>query len=214
MDSSPGPVSFPKMLFKEDYARRLEAERDAAADRGGDADIAGQEGADDLIGDTAGDHLADQGSEPDHHWFFLPRTGDDGEIVVTGRKPIPDSQKYVLVGGKYHLNPNYAPPFDISLEQAIAIPPLVGMAGALAPEVAAAAVRAYRFAREGYELKPAPNWRIAPFGNRTGDRLGKWPHYHRSKPGADGKSPPGQGIGRHRPWQSSKKHDESWRDRF
>jgi len=56
--------------------------------------------------------------------------------------------------------------------------------------------------------------RIAPFGNRTGHRLGRYLHYHRrGRPGPDGQTPPGQGIGRHRPWERSR-HDTSWRDRF
>ncbi|ABQ70784.1 hypothetical protein Swit_4446 [Rhizorhabdus wittichii RW1] len=137
-DGNPGPVSLPKLLFKDDHARRLEAERDDAANRQDDAAITGGVGAGDLIGDAAGDRLADQGSGRDRHWFSPPAIGDGGEIVVTGRKLIPDSQKYVLVGGKYHPNPNYDPPFDISLEQAIAVPALVGMAGALAPEAGTA----------------------------------------------------------------------------
>ena len=57
--------------------------------------------------------------------------------------------------------------------------------------------------------------RVAPFGNRTGHRIGEWPHYHRSVP--DPRSPmdslPGQGIGRHRPWET-KRPDKSWKDRF
>lgn len=34
------------------------------------------------------------------------------------------------------------------------------------------------------------NLRIAPWGNRTGHRIGRWPHYHRRP-----------GIGKHRPWE-------------
>ena len=128
----------------------------------------------------------------------------------------PRDEKYVLVDGKYRLNPNYDPPFDITLGQAIAIPPLIGAGVALLPEVAAAAAAAGRFARAGHELKLGPNVRIAPFGYRTSDPYGKWPHYHR-RPAErlpDGQSPPGQGIGRHRPWQPSKEHDKWPWDRF
>jgi uncharacterized protein RhaS with RHS repeats len=56
--------------------------------------------------------------------------------------------------------------------------------------------------------------RIAPFGNRTGNPTGKYPHYHRR--GIDptnGKTIPGQGIGRHRPWDL-KSTDKSFWDRF
>ena len=68
--------------------------------------------------------------------------------------------------------------------------------------------------KTGYEVVISRNCRIAPFGNRTGNPNGKLPHYHRrGVPGPDGQTPPGQGIGRHRPWDSSQ-HDGSWRDRF
>ena len=128
----------------------------------------------------------------------------------------PANEKWILIDGKYRQNPNYDPPFDITLGQAIAIPPLIGAAGALLPEAAAAAAGVYRFARAGHELKFGPNVRIAPFGNRTNDPYGKWPHYHR-RPAErlpDGQSPPGQGIGRHRPWQPSGEHDKWPWDRF
>ncbi len=61
--------------------------------------------------------------------------------------------------------------------------------------------------RSGRELKFNKNFRIAPWGNRTGHPLGKYPHYHRRGTGD------GQGIGRHRPLET-KKPDTSWRDRF
>jgi RHS repeat-associated protein len=69
-------------------------------------------------------------------------------------------------------------------------------------------------AATGYEFKIGKNWRIAPWGNRTGDPYGSYPHYHRrGAPGADSKTPPGQGIGRHRPFEPSQ-HDRWWGDRF
>ncbi len=40
----------------------------------------------------------------------------------------PVNEKYVLEDGKYRLNPNFNPPFDITLGQAMAIPPLIGAA--------------------------------------------------------------------------------------
>lgn len=45
--------------------------------------------------------------------------------------------------------------------------------------------------------------RIAPFGNRTSHRYGRWPHYHRAipDPKRPGHSLPGQGIRKHRPWE-------------
>lgn len=66
----------------------------------------------------------------------------------------------------------------------------------------------------GLEFKIGKNLRLAPFGNRTGDKCGELPHYHRrGAPGLDGKTPPGQGIGRHRPGET-KSPDTSFWDRF
>lgn len=57
-------------------------------------------------------------------------------------------------------------------------------------------------------------WRFAPWGNRTGNPYGEWPHYHRRGPlQPDGKPLPGQGIKRHRPWEP-KRDDRNWCDRF
>jgi RHS repeat-associated protein len=68
--------------------------------------------------------------------------------------------------------------------------------------------------RTGGELRLGSNWRMAPWGNRTGNQYGRWPHYHRrGAPDVSGNTPPGQGIGRHRPWEPSR-HDRQYRDRF
>ena len=68
--------------------------------------------------------------------------------------------------------------------------------------------------KKGSEIPFGKNWRVAPFGNRTGHPLGRWPHYHRrGTPGPDGKTPPGQGIGRHRPIEK-KGCDTGFCDRF
>lgn len=65
----------------------------------------------------------------------------------------------------------------------------------------------------GQEIK-GTNWRFAPGGNRTNNPAGKWPHYHRRGPaGPAGATTPGQGIGRHRPWEI-KGFDKSFFDRF
>jgi RHS repeat-associated protein len=71
------------------------------------------------------------------------------------------------------------------------------------------------FVRKGKEFVLRDgNVRIAPFGNRTGHPLGRYPHYHRRGPkGADGQTVPGQGIGRHRPWEKGKTDMGFW-DRF
>lgn len=119
----------------------------------------------------------------------------------------PRNEKYMLVGGKYKLNPAYDPPFDITLDQAIAIPPLVGAGVALLPEIAAAG----RFIRYGDETKIGKNVKIAPFGNRTDHPTGKWPHYHR-RPSSN--PPPGQGLDRHRPWDKNERFDKGRWDRF
>jgi RHS repeat-associated protein len=58
-------------------------------------------------------------------------------------------------------------------------------------------------------------WRFAPWGNRTGHPTGERPHYHRGRPDPNrpGDSLPGQGKGRHRPWDT-KPQDRSFWDRF
>jgi RHS repeat-associated protein len=66
----------------------------------------------------------------------------------------------------------------------------------------------------GAELSIGRNFRIAPWGNRTGHPTGQYPHYHRrGAPDANGKTPAGQGIGRHRPWDK-KSTDQCGCDRF
>jgi len=66
----------------------------------------------------------------------------------------------------------------------------------------------------GLEFKIGKNLRMAPWGNRTENTLGKCPHYHRrGTPDSAGNTPPGQGIGRHRPWEK-KSTDTSVFDRF
>ncbi|SFL83811.1 hypothetical protein [Nitrosomonas communis] len=70
----------------------------------------------------------------------------------------------------------------------------------------------YRGYQLGWELSIGKNFRVAPFGNRTGHSIGRFPHYHRR--GVDsvtGQTRPGQGIGRHRPWDTT---DNSFGDRF
>jgi hypothetical protein len=70
-------------------------------------------------------------------------------------------------------------------------------------------------ARYGREIHVGRRMRIAPFGNRTGHPIGRWPHYHRPRP--DPSRPrdslPFQGTGRHRPWESYRE-DQSFFDRF
>jgi hypothetical protein len=70
-----------------------------------------------------------------------------------------------------------------------------------------------QWAQAGKEWKIGKNVRIAPFGNRTGHPMGERPHYHRRVTLPSGDTKPGQGIGRHRPWDV-KSTDTSFWDRF
>jgi hypothetical protein len=66
----------------------------------------------------------------------------------------------------------------------------------------------------GVEFSFGNNVRIAPFGNRTGHPIGSYPHYHRRGVNPmTGKTYDGQGIGRHRPWET-KSTDTTFWDRF
>ena len=66
----------------------------------------------------------------------------------------------------------------------------------------------------GKEIKFNRNFRVAPFGNRTNHPIGQLPHYHRRgiNP-TTGQTRSGQGIGRHRPWET-KSTDTQFGDRF
>jgi RHS repeat-associated protein len=67
----------------------------------------------------------------------------------------------------------------------------------------------------GAELSIGSNFRLALWGNRTGHPTGQFPHYHRRGGPLDAKGnpPPGQGIKRHRPWDT-KSTDKCACDRF
>jgi len=65
----------------------------------------------------------------------------------------------------------------------------------------------------GREYKIGDDLRLAPWGNRTGHELGRWPHYHRRATDSEGVTLPGQGIGRHRPWET-KSPDKNMCARF
>ncbi len=52
--------------------------------------------------------------------------------------------------------------------------------------------------------------RIAPEGNRTGHPTGEKPHYHRRVRGKGGNVKRGQGIDRHRPWDTSPEDKSFW----
>lgn len=54
----------------------------------------------------------------------------------------------------------------------------------------------------GNEIEIGNNFRISPLGNGNAeDPAARLPHYHWRAPDEFGNSPPGQGIGQHRPWQ-------------
>ena len=74
-------------------------------------------------------------------------------------------------------------------------------------------VKTVRFLHEGREISFGKNLRMAPNGNRTGNPFGERPHYHRRGLDINGATKPGQGIGRHRPWET-KSSDTSFWDRF
>ena len=74
-------------------------------------------------------------------------------------------------------------------------------------------VKTVRFLHEGREISFGKNLRMAPNGNRTGNPFGERPHYHRRGLDINGAPKPGQGIGRHRPWET-KSSDTSFWDRF
>jgi len=73
-------------------------------------------------------------------------------------------------------------------------------AGAFSAPIGFYAGKVIQSARYGREISIGRNFRLAPFGNRTGHPAGRFSHYHRRS----GPNPPdGQGIGRHRPWDIS-----------
>ncbi|MBK8466832.1 MAG: RHS repeat-associated core domain-containing protein [Chloracidobacterium sp.] len=77
--------------------------------------------------------------------------------------------------------------------------------------------KAGKWVRYGDEVPVGPNFRGAPFGNRKGG-IGQFPHYHRQGPKytkgkRKGESMPGQGMGRHRPFESHPS-DNWFFDRF
>jgi len=89
----------------------------------------------------------------------------------------------------------------------------------LSPEYLGGVSVGVAFTTRGYatgaELSIGRNFRIAPWGNRTGHPTGRYPHYHRRGGPLDvnGNPPPGQSIKRHRPWDSRSTDRDGW-DRF
>lgn len=75
-------------------------------------------------------------------------------------------------------------------------PRAIGQAGGLVID-AYIAVRGV----QGKEIKISDDLRIAPTGNRTGHRVGRFPHYHRHIVGPNGETVPGSSMRWHRPWE-------------
>lgn len=55
--------------------------------------------------------------------------------------------------------------------------------------------------RSGREKSFGKNFRVGLGNRKAGNRVARWPHYHRRGVDKKGKTKPGQGIGRHRPWE-------------
>jgi hypothetical protein len=91
---------------------------------------------------------------------------------------------------------------------------VLGVAGSLAIAYGGVSALDGWFIRGG-EFRFGSNFRVNPTGDWTSEGpLGRLPHYHRRGiDPATGETQPGQGIGRHRPWQTSPV-DSSWWSRF
>jgi hypothetical protein len=78
-------------------------------------------------------------------------------------------------------------------------------------QTALALGNAYGFAT-GKEIALGRNFRIAPWGNRTGDKGGRFPRYHRRWPaGPNGRPRYGGSIRKHRPWEPPPEGAPWWR---
>jgi len=128
---------------------------------------------------------------------FAELTDNTEEVIVTGTRCNATCQlnrnellrtsprRWVLIGGRYEFNPWYRDPYPwLNLEKFV--------------EVQLSLFPIGKYTSLGREIVISKNFRLAPFGNRTGHRLGERPHWHYrpSNP-----VPPGQSIGRHRPWE-------------
>jgi RHS repeat-associated protein len=123
----------------------------------------------------------------------------DVEVVITKKiKPGAGDAPWHVSGGRFVRNPLWVrPPYADAVDWGfgiVAVAPIVVIGGVEAVGV------------WGAEIVIGTRIRIAPTGN-TGPGRFKWPHYHIRREG------PGQGIKRHRPWET-KESDTSWRDRF
>jgi len=144
------------------------------------------------------------------------KEGRDGSIIITAPRYewVSSNLGFYVSDGRYLLNPYYSKhPYSDAFDTAAGMVFVGPMAVMAAVEAAPVAAVAARFVVRGREIPIGRNWRMAPFGNRTGHPTGRWPHYHRRGIGPDGTTRPGQSIRRHRPWDQNP-IDSSWWDRF
>lgn len=148
---------------------------------------------------------------------YKPGAGDSlGTWIVTA--PVyqwaSSNLGFYVSDGRYLLNPYYRKhPYSDTVDTVTGALFAGPMALIAAVESAPVLAAVGRFAIRGREISIGKNWRIAPFGNRTGHPTGRWPHYHRRGIGPNGATKPGQSIRRHRPWDQKPVDDSFW-DRF
>ena len=116
---------------------------------------------------------------------------------------VPRTKAWYWNGHRWARNVRYDPPWwGKYLEPGFVV----------APPVIAGTLIVAPWAIAGKELSIGAI-RIAPFGNRSGNKIGRWPHYHRRHFDAKGRVKRDQSMDRHRPWER-RESDSSRRDRF
>ncbi len=93
--------------------------------------------------------------------FSVPTRTDSetGDVVVTARKNISDSQRWVLVGDRYMINPNYERPWwDIGLDGFLAVQLTVGSLAA-SPGIPLLTARGTGLVNSNNYLRWGFNWR-------------------------------------------------------
>ena len=81
-----------------------------------------------------GDNEIEYPGSGNGYLISIPTTDDGVTVTVTARAWIPSNKKWFVIGGSYHINPNYADPAPwLNLKTAIAVPPLIGVAAAILP---------------------------------------------------------------------------------
>jgi hypothetical protein len=93
--------------------------------------------------------------------FSVPTRTDSetGDVVVTATKNIPDNQRWVLVGDRYMINPNYVRPWwDIGLDGFLAVQLTVGSLAA-SPGIPLLTARGTGLVNSNDYLRWGFNWR-------------------------------------------------------